>query len=103
MLLARLDAGELAPARVRDSCSHLARILGNLLDNARRPAAGTVRVLLHAGAGEAVVEVAGDGAGVPEADWARFVRLDDARSRDDGGAGLGLAIARDFARRQAEP
>jgi signal transduction histidine kinase len=27
----------------------------------------------------------------------RFVRLDDARSRDDGGAGLGLAIARDVA------
>ncbi|NEE24145.1 sensor histidine kinase, partial [Streptomyces sp. SID7982] len=29
----------------------------------------------------------------------RFVRLDDARSRDDGGAGLGLAIARDVAAR----
>ena len=27
----------------------------------------------------------------------RFVRLDEARSRDDGGAGLGLAIARDVA------
>ncbi|MFC9430898.1 ATP-binding protein, partial [Streptomyces sp. NPDC056987] len=29
----------------------------------------------------------------------RFVRLDDARSRDHGGTGLGLAIARDLAHR----
>ena len=29
----------------------------------------------------------------------RFVRLDEARGRDEGGAGLGLAIARDVARR----
>ncbi|MEV5084063.1 ATP-binding protein, partial [Streptomyces sp. NPDC056159] len=28
-----------------------------------------------------------------------FVRLDEARGRDDGGAGLGLAIARDVVRR----
>jgi signal transduction histidine kinase len=49
----------------------------------------------------AVLAVADDGEGVPAADrdriFARFVRLDAARSRDDGGAGLGLAIARDVA------
>ncbi|CAM5512210.1 two-component sensor histidine kinase [Streptomyces spiroverticillatus] len=88
---------------VAGSRGQLGRILGNLLDNAQRHAAGSVTVTLRAEAGRAVLEVADDGAGVPEAEreriFERFVRLDDARSRDEGGAGLGLAIARDVAHR----
>ncbi|WP_367124115.1 sensor histidine kinase [Streptomyces phytohabitans] len=94
------DADGLA---VTGSRGQLARVLGNLLDNAQRHAAGSVRVGLRREGGWAVLEVADDGDGVPEAErervFERFVRLDDARTRDEGGAGLGLAIARDVALR----
>jgi signal transduction histidine kinase len=131
LLLARLDAGErpgearvdlatlageelsqrpagrvavrthLEPVEVAGSRSQLARVVGNLLDNAQRHARSRVDVAVRAEGPWAVVEVVDDGAGVPEAEreriFQRFVRLDDARARDDGGAGLGLAIARDVA------
>ncbi|GHH53569.1 sensor histidine kinase [Streptomyces candidus] len=88
---------------VTGSRGQLARLLGNLLDNAQRHAESSVTVALREEGGRAVLEVADDGAGVPQAQreriFERFVRLDDARSRDDGGAGLGLAIARDVAHR----
>ncbi|NIY68375.1 sensor histidine kinase [Streptomyces malaysiensis] len=92
---------EVAPVAVPGSRGQLARVLGNLVDNAQRHAVGGVRVAVRAEGRWAVLEVADDGAGVPEGEreriFERFVRLDDARSRDDGGAGLGLAIARDVA------
>lgn len=88
---------------VAGSRSQLARVLGNLLDNAQRHAAGEIRATVRRDGGQVVLAVSDDGAGVPEAEreriFERFVRLDDARSRDDGGAGLGLAIARDVAHR----
>jgi signal transduction histidine kinase len=88
---------------VRGSRTQLARVLVNLLDNAQRHAAGRVRVELRAEGGDAVLEVADDGPGVPPGEreriFDRFVRLDDARARDDGGAGLGLAIVRDVVTR----
>ncbi|MFJ2827363.1 ATP-binding protein [Streptomyces sp. NPDC087263] len=127
LLLARLDAGE-RPAGTRfdlgalvreeaagragvavdapvvevtGSRGQLARVLANLLDNARRHAGEQVSVRVRRDGVWAVAEVADDGAGVPadqrERIFERFVRLDDARTRDDGGAGLGLAIARDVA------
>ncbi|MEU5922382.1 HAMP domain-containing sensor histidine kinase [Streptomyces antimycoticus] len=92
---------EVAPVAVPGSRGQLARVLGNLVDNAQRHARGGVRVAVREEGRWAVLEVADDGQGVPEGEreriFERFVRLDDARSRDDGGAGLGLAIARDVA------
>ncbi|EGX58954.1 two-component sensor kinase [Streptomyces zinciresistens K42] len=89
------------------SKGQVGRVLTNLLDNAARHARSAVTVSVREERGEheegdwAVVAVADDGDGVAEADreriFERFVRLDEARSRDDGGAGLGLAIARDVA------
>ncbi|WP_307801744.1 sensor histidine kinase [Microbispora triticiradicis] len=80
----------------------LRRVLTNLVDNALRHAASAVRLGVRtggaAGAGVAELTVTDDGPGVPPEDrervFDRFTRLDDARSRDDGGAGLGLAIVR---------
>ena len=127
LLLARLDAGEgrgaarvdlgelavrcvrgrdgvtveAAAVEVAGSRGQLERVLGNLLDNARRHARSAVAVTVRRDGAWAVVQVADDGDGVPPADrervFERFVRLDEARARDDGGAGLGLAIARDVA------
>ncbi|MEV6393319.1 HAMP domain-containing sensor histidine kinase [Streptomyces sp. NPDC051907] len=85
------------------SRGQLTRVLGNLLDNAQRHAREAVAVSVRRDGDRVVLAVADDGDGVPEDEreriFERFVRLDDARARDDGGAGLGLAIARDVARR----
>ncbi|MEE1927467.1 HAMP domain-containing sensor histidine kinase [Streptomyces sp. TRM 70351] len=95
--------GPAAGAEVAGSRAQVARVLGNLLDNAQRHADAVVRVSVRRTGRWAVLEVADDGAGVPPGEreriFERFVRLDDARSRDDGGAGLGLAIAREVAAR----
>ncbi|TJZ46274.1 HAMP domain-containing histidine kinase [Streptomyces piniterrae] len=96
-----VQVGKLAGGEVAGSRSQLARVLGNLLDNAQRHAEASVRVAVAREGAWAVLRVDDDGPGVPEAEreriFERFVRLDDARARDDGGAGLGLAIARDVA------
>ncbi|NUP27615.1 MAG: HAMP domain-containing histidine kinase, partial [Nocardia sp.] len=102
----RVPVGSDLPAEplvVTGSRSQIGRVLGNLVDNAQRHAATTVRVNLEHHGDQAVLAVTDDGPGVPEPDreriFQRFVRLDDARSRDEGGAGLGLAIVRDVVHR----
>ncbi len=86
---------------VRGSPVHLQRLVRNLVDNAERHKASSVETVLTAEGGEAVLTVSDDGPGIPEADrervFERFVRLDEGRARDEGGAGLGLAIAREIA------
>ncbi|WP_431920706.1 ATP-binding protein [Nonomuraea jabiensis] len=86
---------------MKGSRAHLDRLVTNLADNAVRHASSTVRVRVHAEEDQAVLQVQDDGPGIPpeqrEAVFARFTRLDEARARDAGGAGLGLPIARDIA------
>jgi len=93
------------PCVVIGDADGLRRLLRNLIDNALRYAKSKVEVAAHREDSEAVLTVSDDGPGIPEADreraFDRFVRLDDARSRDEtqgGGAGLGLAIVRAIAR-----
>jgi signal transduction histidine kinase len=59
-----------------------------------------VAVSLSDNGDDIVIAVADDGPGIPAADrervFGRFIRLDGARARDAGGAGLGLAIAKEI-------
>src|SRR5262249_9400772 len=72
----------------------------NLLDNALKytPEGGAVEVEVRRAAREAVVTVRDPGVGIPAEHmphvFERFYRVDKARSRAEGGAGLGLSIAR---------
>jgi len=93
------------PCLVSGEVEGLRRMLRNLIENAMRYAKSGVDVAVRREAGDAVLTVSDDGPGIPAADreraFDRFVRLDDARSRDEaetGGAGLGLAIVRAIAR-----
>lgn len=85
------------PARleIRAHPSSLRRAIGNLLQNALRYA-GNAEVTLRAADGTIELEVADNGPGIPPDRIAEviqpFIRLDEARARNTGGMGLGLAI-----------
>jgi signal transduction histidine kinase len=76
------------------------QVLFNLLDNAVRftPSGGRVTVTAHRGNGNVDVAVADTGPGIAPEHlprlFERFYRVDSGRSRDEGGTGIGLAIAR---------
>jgi signal transduction histidine kinase len=117
LLLARLDAN---PARGRQDVdvgklvdpagpsqvvegdeTALRRLLDNLVSNSRRHAGRVEVVAVEAGA-DVLVIVDDDGPGIAVHDrervFDRWVRLDEGRSSDAGGSGLGLPIARAIAR-----
>lgn len=89
--------------QVRGDRVELERLFTNLLSNATRHANSTVDVSTQEHGGVVLVTIDDDGHGIPAAErervFQRFTRLDDARSRDRGGSGLGLALAHDIALR----
>jgi signal transduction histidine kinase len=114
--LARSVAGDLAPvAAARPVTLALTRVesvamagnedalrllLNNLVDNAIRyaPAGGRVEVRAFRDGGDAVLEVADDGPGIPAAERGRvFDRFYRVAGTDAPGSGLGLAIVRQVA------
>ncbi|HZX05137.1 HAMP domain-containing sensor histidine kinase [Kribbella sp.] len=96
-----LDAVEEAPVLGNDK--QLDRLVRNLVDNAVQHAAGRIVVRVERTPTEVVLRVDDDGPGIPVPARARvlerFTRLDESRSRDEGGAGLGLAIVQEISTR----
>ncbi|HVV72753.1 MAG TPA: ATP-binding protein [Verrucomicrobiae bacterium] len=120
----RFDLGELASAtadqmallaedkKIKLTCSgsagvcvegdraRLKQVVVNLLDNAIKytPEGGSIVLTVGAQNGSAILEVADTGIGIPPQVlpriFERFFRVDSARSRLQGGAGLGLSIVK---------
>ena len=86
-----------ASARVMGDPVELARLLDNLIDNAVK-FGGKAEVALTREEDILLLQVRDNGPGVPpeavEKLFEPFFRLENSRSRDTGGAGLGLSIAR---------
>ncbi len=91
-----LDTSSVSAGRVTGDASLLRRVISNLLDNAGRHARSRVDVVLQENQESVLLRVDDDGVGVAPENrdvvFTRFSRLDDARTHDAGGAGLGLAI-----------
>lgn len=88
-----------APEHVQFRCDghYLERALNNLLQNASRYAREQINVVVVPQAdGALTIHVDDDGPGIPVSERRKilkpFVRLEESRSRDSGGAGLGLTI-----------
>ncbi len=87
---------------VQGDADALRVLVRNLADNGVRytPRGGRVDVSVHRRDGEALIEVADTGPGVPEADRARvFSRFYRGHAGDESGSGLGLAIVKAIAER----
>jgi heavy metal sensor kinase len=95
-----IDLSGLQSAVVWGDRARLKQIIVNLLDNAIRftPRGGEVALRTASDDSGSVFEISDTGIGIPAASLAhvfdRFYRVDAARSREDGGAGLGLSIVR---------
>lgn len=95
-----LEGGSAIPVLVMGNAASLRRCLANLLDNAVKYGSRARAVLLVSGAWVRV-SIRDQGPGIPQAQLEAvlepFARLENSRSRDTGGTGLGLTIAREIA------
>ncbi len=83
--------------------SRINQVIYNLLQNSLRhsPQGGSVKLTLSCDAQFAILTIQDSGDGIPEEAlpliFERFYRADQSRTRDKGGTGLGLTIARHLA------
>ena len=100
-----VDTHGVSAGRIHGTPEAVGRVVTHLLDNAARHGETLVRIGLRSDEGQVELTVDDDGPGVPTADreriFERFARLDDARTRDRGGAGLGLAVVAESVRAMA--
>jgi signal transduction histidine kinase len=96
-----VDVSGASSASLEGDPAALLSAVDHLVANAARHAASQVRVRVHDLGDWLEVRVEDDGTGIAPGDrervLERFVRLDEARARDHGGSGLGLAVANDVA------
>nr|WP_272210336.1 HAMP domain-containing sensor histidine kinase [Marinicella sp. W31]MDC2876206.1 HAMP domain-containing sensor histidine kinase [Marinicella sp. W31] len=94
---ASVTSGAIADVTLRVRTTAMRRALRNLLENAVRYGQRTT-ISAIAENGQAVIFIDDEGPGIPDESMVRvfdpFVRLEKSRSRDTGGVGLGLSIAR---------
>ena len=101
----RIESQVVPDIMVQGDAESLKRLIIILLDNAIKYSdEGTkITVLLEKEKGEVVLQVADEGPGIPDKDktkiFDRFYRVDKARSRAQGGNGLGLSLAQAIVQR----
>ncbi|MGW4758278.1 sensor histidine kinase [Streptomyces chartreusis] len=92
----RIDTALVSAGRVEGDVARLQQMLRNLCDNAARHARARLSFTVAEQGRRVLLTIDDDGPGIPKKDrrrvFERFVRLDDARTRDHGGSGLGLSI-----------
>lgn len=90
-----------SPANVLSDGKLLRQLLFIFLDNARKYSEEPIAVTTGASGGSAWIRVADRGVGIPKDElpkvFDRFYRVDQARSRQNGGFGLGLSLAKEIA------
>ena len=98
-----VDVSGVSGAQVTGDALQLTRAVRNLIDNAAQHAHSRVTLTLSERDDVAEFAASDDGPGVPVSDhqriFERFTRVDEARTRADGGTGLGLPISRAVAER----
>ncbi len=92
----RIDTGAVSGGQVHGRDTDLGRLVDNLTANAQRHTTSVIALGVDQDDGWVTLTVDDDGPGIAPADrtrvFERFTRLDEARTRSAGGAGLGLAI-----------